>query len=305
MANGKPIQVPRKIWFDRTDVSPGISPSEFAALEFALQPGTSTLGTTVVLSASYVLGWPYNEIYGNQLPRPIVVVAIDASSGKAFMSDLNVVYMDETDEAVLVGLSDEDANQAGPTRNVLGTGGYFNIDLPALLGLPSEAAYYQVFLWLDDLVTPIQTVQVPANDARRGFTPGLYQVTGSGLVSVRQTSQSPTAKTGEIRTDLDTSSRSLRVYGTLPPGAVQTPPTGSAPGNPVLTILAANRQLRSFAWYVSPDAYRTMQSSNIGSFDFDPFQIIARPEPPANVFVVTVLGNVRNDVLPILTDFQR
>ena len=58
-------------------------------------------------------------------------------------------------------------------------------------------------------------------------------------------------------------------------------------------------------WYVAPDAYRTMQAQNVGSFDFDPFQIITRPSPPANVFMVTVLGNVRNEVLPILTDFQR
>ncbi len=304
MANGTPIQVPSTVWFTRTDVSPVISPSEFAAIQFVLQPGSSPLGDTTVLSGAYVLGWPYTELYRQQLPKPIVVVAIDSSSGKAFMSDLNVTYVDQTEDPVYLGLSDADANQPGPTRNVQSTGGYFNVDLPALLGLPPEAGYYQVFLWLDDLVTPIQTIQVPANEARRGIAPGLYQVTGSNLVTVRQSSKSPTATVGEIRTDLDIGS-SLRAYGTLPPGAVQTPPTGSAPGNPVLTILAANRQARSFAWYVASDAYRTMQTMNVGSFDFDPFQIIARPSPAANVFVVTVLGNIRNEVLPVLIDYQQ
>jgi hypothetical protein len=305
MANGKPIQVPGTVWFTKTSASPVISTQDFAALAFALEPGTSTLGTTVVLSASYLLGWPYTELYGNQLPKPIVVVAIDASSGNAYLSDINVTRTYQTEEAIYLGLCDQDANQPGPTQNRMRMGGYFNVDLPALLGLPPESGYYQVFVWLDDLVTAIQTVQVPANEARRGIKPGLYQVTGSNLVTVRTSTQSPTAKTGEIRTDLDTSSRSLRVYATLPPGALQTPPTGIAPGNPVLTILAHNRQAQSFAWYVSADAYRSMQSQNVASFDFDPFQIIARPDPPANVFVVTVLGNVRNDVLPILTDFQR
>lgn len=305
MANGKPIQVPGTIWFDELDTTPQISPTEFAALEFNLQPGQSALGTTVVLSAAYVLRWPYTELYGDMLPKPIVVVAIDASTGNAFMSDLNVIYIDETDEAILLGMSDDDANQPGPTHNVQGVGGAFNVDLPALLGLPPDAGYYQVFLWLDDLVTQIQTIQVPANEARRGFKPGLNQTSGSGLVTVRTSSQSPTATAGEIRTDLDLGGRSLRAYGTLPPGALQTPPTGGAPGNPVLTILAHNRQTRSFAWYVASDAYSTMQTQNIGSFDFDPFQIITRPSPPANVFMVTVLGNVRNEVLPILTDFQR
>lgn len=305
MPNGKPIQVPSPVWYTRTDASPPISRQAYVALDFALAPGVSALGTTVVLSASYMFGWPYTELYGMQLPAPVVVVAIEASSGKAYMANLNVTYEDQTDVAITLAMSDQQANQPGPTQNRQRVGGYFNVDLPDLLGLPPESGYYQVFLWLDDLVTQIQTIQVPPNEARRGIAPGLYQVSGSNLVTVRQSSQSPTAKVGEIRTDLDTSSRSLRVYGTLPPGAVQTPPTGTAPGNPILTILAHNRQAQSFAWYVAPDAYRTMQSQNIGSFDFDPFQIITRPSPPANVFMVTVLGNVRNEVLPILTDFQR
>lgn len=305
MPNGKPIQVKYPVWYNRTDDSPEISHDAFVSLDFALSPGVSPLGTTVVLSASYMFGWPYTELYGNQLPAPVVVVAIEAASGKVFMADLNVTYPERTEVSISLGMSDQQANQPGPTQNRMRLGGYFNVDLPALLGLPPESGYYQVFLWLDDLVTQIQTIQVPPNEARRGIQPGLYQVSGSGLVTVRQSPQSPSAKVGEIRTDLDTSSRSLRVYGTLPPGAVQSPPTGAAPGNPVLTILAHNRQSRTFAWYVAPDAYRTMQTQNVGSFDFDPFQIITRPSPPANVFMVTVLGNVRNEVLPILTDFQR
>lgn len=305
MPDGKPIQVTYPVWYDRTDASPEISLDAYVSLEFGLAPGVSPLGTTVVLSASYVFGWPYTELYGSQLPAPVVVVAIEAASGKVYMADLNVTYPYQTEVEISLGMSDQQANQPGPAHNRMRLGGYFNVDLPALLGLPPESGYYQVFLWLDDLVTPIQTIQIPPNEARRGVVPGLYQVTGSNLVTVRQSSQSPTAKVGEIRTDLDTSSRSLRVYGTLPPGAVQNPPTGSAPGNPVLTILAHDRQARSFAWYVATDAYRTMQSQSIGSFDLDPFQIIERPSPAANVFVVTVLGNVRNEVLPILTDFQR
>lgn len=304
MSNGSIIEVPDIVWFDQLDASPEIPDTAFAALEFVLEPGENAFGTTTVLVASYLLGFPYTELYSNQLPEPINVLAIDANSGNVFLANLDVVYEDETDNSIFINISDEIANQPGPTRNALSVGGYFNVDLPALLGLPSNAAYYHVFLWLDDLVTPIQTIQIPANSARQGFTPGLFEVSGSGIVSVRQSPLSPEAQPGEIRTDLDFSSRSFRVYGTLPPGALETPPTGNAPGSPLLTVIAFCRQTRFFGWHVATDAYVNMKSRSTPHFDFDPFQLIERPDPAANVYVLTVLGNLRNDVLPILTDFQ-
>nr|MCH9684924.1 hypothetical protein [Deltaproteobacteria bacterium] len=180
-----------------------------------------------------------------------------------------------------------------------------HIDLAARLGLPPEADFYQVFVWLDDLVTPIQTIQVPANEARKGVDPSVFQASSSGLIEIGQSGESPTPTAGEIRTDLDfTKGSRYRVYAALPPGALDTPPTGGAPGNPMVSVLAFNRQARTMVWATDPNAYASMVKQSIGLFDFNPFSVIAKPDPAANVYVVTVLGNVRNEVLPIFTDFQ-
>ena len=43
---------------------------------------------------------------------------------------------------------------------------FFNFDLATLLGLPGQEGNYRVFLWLDDIVSPIESVTVPANPLR-------------------------------------------------------------------------------------------------------------------------------------------
>lgn len=303
MGNEESIQIPSAVWYARTSASPTVSSTAFADLRFALAPGQASTGPSVVLSAAYKLGWPYVQLYTHQLPKPVLVVAIEAGSGKAYASDLNVVRAYRQQDAILSRLSDEQANAPGPASDVPGRRGYFNVDLAALLGLPPEAAFYQVMLWLDDLVTPIQTVQVPANPARKGSDPSVLEAPVSGLVTVRKTAQSPAPQNGEIRTDLDLAQgRSVRAYATLPNGSLDAPPTGGAPGLPALTILAFNRQSRLLRWSTVPGAYSQMTSSATASFDFDPFQVIPRPSPPTNVYVLTVLGALRNEVLPIFAD---
>jgi hypothetical protein len=304
MANEQSIQIPSVVWYDKTSASPAVSATAVADLQFVLQPGRSRSGPSVALLASYKLAWPYVQLYSYQLPKPVLVGAIDASSGKAYVSDLNIVRANRQQDAILLHLRDQEANAPGPVSNIPGVEGCFNVDLAALLGLPPEAGFYQVFLWLDDLVTPIQTVQVPADPNRAGIDPSLLEARGAGLVTVQRSSLSPAPTAGEIRTDLDfTQGRSYRVYATLPTGALDTPPTGGAPGLPALTILAFDRQNRLFQWATAPGAYSQMTASGIASFDLDPFQVVARPATPTNVYVLTVLGALRNEVLPIFADY--
>ncbi len=304
MTNSKTISIPEVLWFDELEITPQIDDNAFAALEFSLAAGENATGPSTVLAGAYRLGWPYTELYGHQIPTPIVVVAIDATNGDVYLSNLNIVNSDETEEALLVNVGDDVANQPGPARDALQVGGNFNVDLAALLGLPGDARYYRILLWLDDLVTPVQTVQVPADPSRTGMDPSAYKVSGSNLATVRSSSHSPTAEAGEIRTDLDFSGSSFTAYATMPPGSLDTPPTGGT-GDPVLTLLAFCRQTQSFGWWASRDAYTTMVSSKTPNFDFEPFQLLARPDPAANVYVLTIVGNLRNEVLPILVDYQQ
>ncbi|QRN97431.1 hypothetical protein JRI60_52310 [Archangium violaceum] len=299
------FRIPATLWYDPQPSSPKFTQA-FANLAFTLQPGQSANGPSVALLGVYELGWPYTELYGEQLPKPVTVVAIHSTSGQVFLSDLNPAIEDEEEDAILPLMSDEDAAGPGPARNALRESGYFNVDLCALLNLPPDQAYYQVFLWLDDLVTPIQTVQVPANPARKGTGQSPYEVKNGDLLAFGASPKSPKAVAGVIRTDLDfQAGKSYRVQGTLPPGALDTPPTGGASGSPVLTVLAFDRQSRLYAWNASTAAYGKMKSSAAPYFNFDPFRLISQPRSPENIYVVTVLGNVRNEVLVIFTDYQR
>lgn len=306
MANDQSISIPDVVWFSPTDESPPVSSSAIADLQFRLVAGESSSGPSIALLAAYKLGWPYLDLYGDQIPKPVLVVAIAASTGKAYVSDLNVVHLYIEDDAIILDISDEQANLPGPVSNRLSKQGWFNVDLAALLDLPPGSDFYQVFLWLDDLVTPVQTVQVPANSNRGGVgSPSLFQNEVSTLVAVRSSSLSPNATPGEIRTDLDfTQGSSFRVYATLPSSVLEDMPSGGAPGTPVLTVLAFSRQQRTISWSVAADAYAQMKKTSKPNFDFEPFQLIDRPDPPENVYVVTVLGNLINQVLPIFTDYQ-
>ncbi|MEM7153509.1 MAG: hypothetical protein AAF799_11755 [Myxococcota bacterium] len=305
MPSDTPIDIPSVVWFSQTPSSPTLSTTAFADLKLASAPAQSPTGPTVALLGSYRLGWPYVELYPNQLPKPILIVAVSTTTGEVFSNDLDAYDPRIQPTAIGPAIADTKANAAGPARNIPGTAGYFNVDLGARLSLPPEAGYYQVFAWLDDLVTPILTVQVPANENRRAVDPSFNQVKSEGLVTIEDSSHSPNPKDGEIRTDLEfTKGSSYRVYATLPPGALQTPPVGSAPGSPILSVMTFNRQMRQFAWWSSSTAYSTMVSKSTDTFDFDPFGLQPRPNPAANVYVVTALGNLRNDVLPIFVEYQ-
>lgn len=305
MATDQSIRIPSVVWFDPTDESPSVSSSAIADIQFRLVPGESTLGPSIAVLGTYKLGWPYLDLYGDQIPKPLLVVAVAAATGRVYVADLNVIELYVQDDAILLDISDEQANAPGPVSNRLSKQGWFNADLAALLDLPPDSGFYHVFVWLDDLVTPVRTVQVPANPRRAGSaSPSLFQNEVPALVSVRKSPSSPSA-TDEIATDLEYGQgTSFRVYGTVPSSALTNPPSGGAPDSPVLSVLAFSRQQRTVAWSVAAKAYDEMKSSATPNFDFDPFELLKRPQPPENIYVVTVLGTLVNQVLPILTDYQ-
>ncbi|EDM74678.1 hypothetical protein PPSIR1_06536 [Plesiocystis pacifica SIR-1] len=304
MTNGE-FQIPANVWFSETPETPSLDPTAFADIKFALVPGESSIGPSVALVGAYSLGWPYVELYGSELYLVFKVVAISASTGAVYFADLNEVVPFRQEDAIIVQMSDAEANRSGPARDIPAEAGYFNVDLARYLGLPPTSDHYQVFVWLDDLVTRVQTVQVPSNEARQAVDPSVFQVPSSGLLTIEQSVHSPTPQPGEIRTDLDFSQgRSYRVYAALPPGALDAPPTGGAPGTPAVTVLAFNRQTQSLMWATDTGAYASMVKAGTGFYDFDPFAILPKPNPAANVYVVTVVGNLDNDVLPIFVDYQ-
>lgn len=158
-----PVSIPETVWHKQTPQSP-LMPDP-PGLVFRPAAADAAAGATIALLGAYHLGSPYLEYYGGQLSRAIRVVAIDLQNGLVYHADLNgpdhpPILLEATDEEIAAraaGWSSESA--------------YFNVDLPVLLGLPKQSSLYKVFLWLDDLISNIEIINIPENPARGNGRP--------------------------------------------------------------------------------------------------------------------------------------
>lgn len=226
------IQGTDMVWYQQTPQSPNVP--EAPGLLFALAAADSANGPTVALFGAYHLGTPFIEYYGGQLVRAIRVVALDMASGRVYQSDLN----SPDHPPIMLEASDKDVAAAGPGWST--ESGYFNLDLPALLGLPQRAASYRVFLWLDDLISNIVDVQIPANPSRVE-RPATERIPVDNL----QFAADPNAtenKADLIRISLAKKTDKQFLQGTWMPVNLANP------DQPVIWVLAASHRERRFAW---------------------------------------------------------
>lgn len=292
---------PQPVWFNQVaNYSPEIEPSPVSPhMVFTCADAQSELGDTTAMFAGFNLGWPYTQLYGGQLPAPINIVAINNSNGAVYYSP---AYFSDSSvqRSVQLFLSATELASGEPEFNRTFVNAWFNVDLPRLLGLPPGDDTYNVCLWLDDLVTPMQTVKIAANSARLETLPAQGQVTASNLVNIRTSSHSPKAESGVIRTDGPIAQASNRVFATLPQDAFSG--SLSANGNPPLTILGFTQKSRGFYWYSANGYYDKAKNASCYSFDFDPFEIVPKPSEPESVFIVTMFGAIRAEALWIPTE---
>ena len=221
-----------KVWYQQTPESPNIP--EAPGLFFRLAGANSPNGPTVALLGAYRLGSPFMEYYGGQLVRAIRVVAIDVSSGQVYQSDLN----GPDHPPITLEASDKEMAEAGPGWST--ESGFFNLDLPALLGLPKKSASYRVFLWLDDLISNIVDVQIPANPGRGDGHP-----TACSPIGAVQFASDPSAtekKPDVVRLRLVKKDDKQFLQGTWNSVSLANP------NQPVIWLLAASHRERRFAW---------------------------------------------------------
>ncbi len=150
-----PIVISRQPWYGVQPQSPALVPGRLS-LDFALVPATSPRGSTTALLAAARLPGRFAEIYGGRIEGAVNIVAIDLRTGAVYHN-----HAERGGTVPLASVMDPDPRPAPGVARFEQIDSYFNVDLRAQLRLPEHGAKYAVFLWLDDMVSPVRVAKLP------------------------------------------------------------------------------------------------------------------------------------------------
>lgn len=265
MTHGQQIKVSETLWYGKIPGSPDIPATQ--GLAFIPVDAASESGPTVVLAAAYRVGKPHTAYYGGQFPRPIRVVAVNEQTGVVYEADLN----SPEHPPIMVLASDEAAAKPDGSSETA----FFNLDMIALLRLPEESGRYKVFLWLDQLVSPVITVDIPANPSR-----GKGKPVASAPVNVVKFDTEPQTRQPEA------ASAGLNLTGK--PGEPIVHGSGSEihvehPDQPVLWIMATSHRDRRFGWVMLRASELPAGASRF-SFSLNYLDLVRSANIPQKIF---------------------
>jgi hypothetical protein len=172
---------------------------------------------------------------------------------------------------------------------------FFNVDLCDHLVLPPDAGTYYVFLWIDNLVSPIKIAEIPENPSRRE----------SGLPSTRQPSEiiefgdfpvPPLAAGNKIALTPSAQPSDRTIYGAWSPDPSNIASQRAKAAPYYLTLLAFNHRDRRFGW-VSLDVTQLPSGTDSSRFRIDPLKIVGASDMRQNIFTLAVSGEVVSKVL--------
>jgi hypothetical protein len=275
------VQIPSTPVHGLQPNSPALPPRGFA-FDFAVRPAVDPSGNpTAALFASARLPGRYAEIYGGRMEGAINIVAIEQQTGRTYHRNAERGHVPP-----LSGVMNP--NPAPPAPGVAyfeSIDTYFAVDLRTQLTLPPSAANYALFLWLDEVTSPLRWVQAPGTQ-----TPPepLFPGPQAAALQFRQTPGSPAAGPAEIV--LQRAAGDLRVFGSVGPAV-------AAAGAGPLTILALDFRSRTLKWHTTP--------LNGLAFDFDLLALFGGPgildpgQPPRRVFVLAASRGALSRVLVV------
>ncbi|MCY1075735.1 hypothetical protein [Archangium lansingense] len=289
MSDEAEVQLPAALWFGETPHSKKLAPGALG-LDFTVAPARGPEGPTVALFGAFALSAPYTLIYRAQLSSAIHIVAVHARTGRVHVNkpaDPNALPISATMPKDL----DAAIAQANPLERGMVVQTFFNVDLAAHLVLPPEEGDYHVFLWLDDRVTPVRTVHVPANPARQSFGGGVAIPLALG-----DTASSPQPRDGAIA--LERPADGTRLFGALPASALPQEPEAAGSPPPPLTLLAFCQRSRNFGWSTVPVA-REMREAKSHAFSFEPSALVRCGDVPEQTYLLAMFGALRSDVVKL------
>lgn len=155
----EPLQAPAPVW--STPVPGAPAPGwDDRGLFLEVRPAVTPAGLpTAAALVAYAVDARLNAVYGARLRAAIQVVAVDARTGEARARAAAL-----PDEVPVVATMRPDASPGADDPDAVASG--FNVDLMAHLALRPVRREHDVFLWLDELVSPLRRVEVPGPDPR-------------------------------------------------------------------------------------------------------------------------------------------
>lgn len=154
-----PIEVTKSTWKEPHPQAPKFADKEMG-IKFVCVPAKRQGKDTIALLGSYRLPGKFDAVYGSRIPGALQVVVIHQASGQVYHSPAERAHVPPLDTQMQ---PEPGSNAWGPGAELIHTEGSFNMDLRGQLGLQKEASDYSVFVWLDEIVTAVQTVKVPAS----------------------------------------------------------------------------------------------------------------------------------------------
>jgi hypothetical protein len=266
------IVISRQPWTGVQPQSPPLAPGRMS-LDFALVPARSPLGATVALLGAARLPGRFADIYGGRIEGAVNIVAIDLRTG--------AVYHNHAEPAGVVPLAsvmDPDPKPAPGVARFEQMDSYFNVDLRAQLRLPPHGARYAVFVWLDDMVSPVRVAKLPGPAQRER---GEKRAGAPAEIHFGRTAQTPGAAGG-----IALSGAGSRVYAAVAPRALQNN----------VNVLALDFRTRAIGrlGFALPNRE--------GAFDFDVASLTgaaSAPPGPRKTFVLVSIGEVLSPVLVV------
>lgn len=265
------LTIEKQPWYGAQPQSPSLAP-ERSGLDFALAPAAGTKGPTVALLGAARLPALYGAIYGARIAGAVRIVAIDLRTGD--------IYVNNAEPRDLPPLSNVMKPGAQPPPGAEPADSYFNVDLRAQLRLPPHSARYAVFLWLDEMVSPVRVAQLPGPVLDSNPAIETTDPERAGILFGRA-AESPTAAKG-----IALRSSGQRIYVDVASDARQGK----------LNVLALDFRSRVTRWLSFALPRRQ------GTFSFDPSMLGGRtPDAsgPEKAFFVVSIGKSLSEVLTV------
>ena len=156
-ASQAPMVLTRSFWSGPQPESPHL-PVEGSSLDFVLRPATAAEGPTLALLAAARLPGPIAETYGARAEGATQIVAVDSATGAVFSRPAE---REGSAPLSAIGSRPKASQAGGATVDSIEV--WFNADLRSHLDLPPEAKTYSVFLWLDEMTSPLHLADLPAS----------------------------------------------------------------------------------------------------------------------------------------------
>lgn len=283
-ASQAPMVLTQAFWSGQQPESPRL-PAAGPSLDFVLRPATGAGVPTLALLAAARMPGPIAEAYGARAPGATQIVAVDSATGAVFSRPAE---REGSAPFADVGPRRKEPHAGGATIDSIEV--WFNADLRSHLDLPSDAKTYSVFLWVDQMTSPLRLARLPASG--KPATPASPPAIETKGLHFRKSRLSPKPPDRGLALRV---SRNATIYGAVDTSGISEPSF-------ILTVLAldsSTRELSSRSLRVSSQHLK----SSAGAFDFDFSALFPPPQSTrggrAAFFVAVVIPCALSNVVAV------